>query len=121
MQLLKRPEARYRELLDLFGLAHDHVDDAVANQVDIQAKYSGYIDRQAKDIERNRIHEETRLPEGIDYNQVRGLSAELAQKFSEHRPHNLGQASRIPGVTPAAISLLRIYIKKHSASLKKSA
>ncbi len=121
LQLLKRPEARYRELLDLFGLAHDHVDDAVANQVDIQAKYSGYIDRQAEDIERNRIHEETQLPEGIDYNQVRGLSAELAQKFSEHRPHNLGQASRIPGVTPAAISLLRIYIKKHSASLKKSA
>ncbi len=121
MQLLRRPDVRYRDLLDLFGLAHDCVTDDVAEQVEIQAKYSGYIERQAEDIERNRVHEDTLLPEGLDYTQVRGLSAELVQKFSDQRPHSLGQASRIPGVTPAAISLLRIYIKKHSPSLKKSA
>jgi tRNA uridine 5-carboxymethylaminomethyl modification enzyme len=121
MQLLRRPEVNYVQLMDLFGFDYAHITRDVIEQVEIQAKYSGYIERQAAEIERNRYHEDTLLPVQIDYTQVRGLSSEMVQKFSEHRPHSLGHASRIPGVTPAAISLLRIYIKKYSAQFKKSA
>jgi tRNA uridine 5-carboxymethylaminomethyl modification enzyme len=120
-QLLRRPDVSYHQLMNLFGLDTDDVMTDVAGQVEIQAKYSGYIDRQAEEIIRNRNHENTVLPQTLDYSSVRGLSAEMVQKFSEHRPHNLGQASRIPGVTPAAISLLRVYLKKYSATYKKSA
>jgi len=121
MQLLRRPEVNYLQLMHLFGIDCSHIPAVVAEQVEIQAKYSGYIERQAAEIERNRHHEDTVLPEEIDYSRVRGLSSEMVQKFSEHRPHSLGHASRIPGVTPAAISLLRIYLKKNSAQYKKSA
>ena len=121
MQLLRRPEVKYVQLMELFEFDYEHIARDVIEQVEIQAKYSGYIERQAAEIERNRYHEDTLLPVQIDYTQVRGLSSEMVQKFSEHRPHSLGHASRIPGVTPAAISLLRIYIKKYSAKFKKSA
>lgn len=121
LQLLRRPEINYVQLMDLFGFDYAHITRDVIEQVEIQAKYSGYIERQAAEIERNRHHEDTLLPEQLDYTQVRGLSSEMVQKFSEHRPHSLGHASRIPGVTPAAISLLRIYLKKYSAQYKKSA
>ncbi len=121
MQLLRRPEVNYPQLMDLFDIDYKHIARNVMEQVEIQAKYSGYIERQAAEIERNRHHEDTVLPEAIDYTSVRGLSSEMVQKFSEHRPHSLGHASRIPGVTPAAISLLRIYLKKYSAQYKKSA
>jgi len=121
MQLLRRPEAGYFRLMALFELDCSEVAPEVVEQVEIQAKYSGYIDRQAEEIERNRHHEETVLPQGLDFTQVRGLSTEIVQKFSEHRPYNLGQASRIPGVTPAAISLLRVYLKKFHTTGKKSA
>ena len=121
MQLLRRPEAGYFRLMALFELDCSDVAPEVVEQVEIQAKYSGYIDRQAEEIERNRHHEETVLPQGLDFTQVRGLSTEIVQKFSEHRPYNLGQASRIPGVTPAAISLLRVYLKKFHTTGKKSA
>ncbi len=121
MQLLHRPQVTYTRLLDLLGIDHAHIAADVKEQVEIQAKYSGYIDRQAEEIERNRSHEDTVLPEGLDYAQVRGLSAEMIQKFSQIRPYSLGQASRIPGVTPAALSLLRIYLKKHSAVYQKTA
>jgi len=121
MQLLRRPEVNYLQLMHLFGIDCSHIPADVAEQVEIQAKYSGYIERQAAEIERNRHHEDTVLPEAIDYTQVRGLSLEMVQKFSEHRPHSLGHASRIPGATPAAISLLRIFLKKNSAQYKKSA
>jgi tRNA uridine 5-carboxymethylaminomethyl modification enzyme len=121
MQLLRRPELKYPQLMNLFGIDYSHIPSDVAEQVEIQAKYSGYIERQAAEVERNRHHEETILPEEIDYTQVRGLSLEMVQKFSDHRPHSLGHASRIPGVTPAAISLLRIFLKKNSAQYKKSA
>ena len=121
MQLLRRPETGYYRLLSLFDLECGHVAPEVAEQVEIQAKYSGYIDRQAEEIERNRRHEETVLPQDLDFTEVRGLSAEIMQKFSEHRPYNLGQAARIPGVTPAAISLLRVYLRKYHLGGKKSA
>ena len=80
----------------------------VALQVDVQAKYTGYIDRQHEEIERQRCHEETGLPAEIDYAAVRGLSNEVRQRLLEHRPATLGQAARIPGVTPAAVSLLLV-------------
>ncbi|MGH8119265.1 MAG: tRNA uridine-5-carboxymethylaminomethyl(34) synthesis enzyme MnmG, partial [Gammaproteobacteria bacterium] len=97
MQLLRRPELGYFSLMALFELDYSDVAPEVVEQVEIQAKYSGYINRQEEEIERNRHHEETVLPQDLDFTQVRGLSTEVVQKFSEHRPYNLGQASRIPG------------------------
>ena len=84
----------------------------VKEQIEIGIKYQGYIDRQADEIERNEAHESTRLPEGIDYAEVRGLSFEARQKLNQFRPETIGQASRISGITPAAISLLMVHIKK---------
>lgn len=89
------------------------VDDAaVAEQVEIQARYAGYIERQQDEIERQRRHEETRLPEGLDYAAVHGLSTEARQKLAAARPATLGQAARVPGVTPAAVSLLLLHLKR---------
>jgi len=93
----------------------------VAEQVEIQAKYAGYIDRQHDEIERHRKHEETKLPHDMDYQQVRGLSSEVRQKLDKQRPETIGHASRIPGITPAAISLLLVYLKKRSMYPRKSA
>ena len=93
----------------------------VTEQVEIQAKYHGYIVRQQEEIHRNRRDEDTRLPDDIDYKSVRGLSNEVRQKLVNQRPHTLGQAARIPGMTPAAISLLRIHLKKRSFSLQQTA
>jgi tRNA uridine 5-carboxymethylaminomethyl modification enzyme len=121
LQLLRRPEIGYFRLMGLFEQDCSDVAPEVAEQVEIQAKYSGYIERQAEEIARSRHHEDTVLPQDLDFAQVRGLSNEIVQKFSEHRPYNLGQASRIPGVTPAAISLLRVYLKKNNTGSKKSA
>ena len=97
------------------------VTDDVAEQVEIQAKYHGYIERQEHEIARNRRDEDTRLPDDLDYGKVRGLSAEAVQKLGRHRPLTLGQAYRIPGITPATISLLRIHLKKRSLELRQSA
>jgi tRNA uridine 5-carboxymethylaminomethyl modification enzyme len=80
--------------------------------VDVQAKYRGYIERQHEDIERQRRNEDTRLPDDFDYAAVRGLSNEVRQRLIEHRPATLGQAARIPGITPAAVSLLLIHLKR---------
>jgi tRNA uridine 5-carboxymethylaminomethyl modification enzyme len=114
MDLLRRPEAEYGELMRLAGLSP--VDDAsVAEQVAIQAKYAGYLQRQHDEIERHRRSEDTLLPDAFDYSAVRGLSSEVRQRLSEHRPATLGQASRISGVTPAAISLLLVHLRKKSA------
>jgi tRNA uridine 5-carboxymethylaminomethyl modification enzyme len=84
----------------------------VALQVDVQAKYTGYIDRQQDEIERQRRNEDTLLPTDLDYAAVRGLSNEVRQRLVEHRPATLGQAARIPGITPAAVSLLLIHLKR---------
>jgi tRNA uridine 5-carboxymethylaminomethyl modification enzyme len=108
--LLRRPELDYQKLTAAIGGA---VTDAkVAEQVEIQARYSGYLERQHAEIEKARRHERTPIPGLIDYEAVRGLSAEVCQKLSDHRPETIGQAGRIPGITPAAISLLMVHLKK---------
>ncbi|MEQ3635074.1 tRNA uridine-5-carboxymethylaminomethyl(34) synthesis enzyme MnmG [Alcanivorax sp.] len=112
LDLLKRPELTYADLAEAVALA-ERPDSAVIEQMEILAKYAGYIDRQADEIEKLRAAETTALPVEFDYGQVKGLSNEVKQKLGEIRPQTLGQAGRIPGVTPAAISLLLIYLKKH--------
>jgi tRNA uridine 5-carboxymethylaminomethyl modification enzyme len=119
LQLLKRPEFTYSDISKLPNLDFAAIDPKVAEQVEIQTKYSGYIQRQEEEVDRNRRHEETALPENIDYQQVRGLSTEVIEKLSKHRPVNLGQASRIQGITPAAISLLRVHLKKQALMLQQ--
>ncbi len=114
MDLLRRPEVDYAGLMSLPGVGPGLTDRAVSEQIEIQARYAGYIDRQQQEIERHRRNEEARLPSGMDYQQVRGLSVEVQQKLNQHRPATIGQASRIPGVTPAAISLLLVHLKKRS-------
>ena len=121
LQLLRRPDVRYVDLLRLPVLDDTGISPDVAEQVEIQARYHGYIERQEAEIARNRRDEETLLPEDLDYNQVGGLSNEVFQKLSRHRPVTLGQAFRIPGMTPAAISLLRIHLKRRYPRLKESA
>ena len=121
LDLLKRPDFTHHDILKLPNIGGEEIDPKVAEQVEVCAKYSGYIKRQEEEVERNRQHEETVLPEDLDYKEVRGLSSEVIEKLSKHRPVNLGQASRIQGITPAAISLLRIYLKKHSLFFKQSA
>ncbi len=111
--LLKRPELEYADVASLKGEPTD--DPQAAEQVQIQAKYAGYIDRQQEDIDRLRRFEHRRLPADLDYSAVDGLSNEVRQKLSEARPETLARASRIPGVTPAAVSLLLIYLKKRGA------
>jgi tRNA uridine 5-carboxymethylaminomethyl modification enzyme len=114
-ELLRRPEATYESLMTLPGAGRAVLDIEVAQQVEIQAKYAGYIERQSDEIERSRRHEETRLPADLDYAEVRGLSIEVRQKLGRHRPATLGEASRISGMTPAAISLLLVHLKRRSA------
>ena len=115
MELLARPAASYAGLMTLPGAGPAAEDPTVAEQVEIQAKYAGYIDRQAAEIERTRHQEALTLPEDFDFVAVRGLSAEVREKFDRHRPATIGQASRIPGVTPAAVSLLLIHLRRKSA------
>lgn len=112
--LLRRPEIDYAGLAEIIG-AGEGVTPSVAEQVEIQAKYSGYLDRQQDEIDKTRRHQQTTIPNVIDYAQVRGLSTEVQQKLSDHRPETIGQAGRIPGVTPAAISILMVHLKKTKA------
>ncbi len=115
LDLLKRPEMDYRRLLQLPGAGEPVEDEAVSGQIEVQAKYAGYITRQQAEVEKHRHHEEMRLPDGIEYSQVHGLSTEVTLKLNDHKPTTLGQASRISGVTPAAISLLLVHLKSKSA------
>jgi tRNA uridine 5-carboxymethylaminomethyl modification enzyme len=120
--LLRRPEVSYASLTSIQQVGKPEwmdavdVDERLAEQVqlqvEVQAKYTGYIDRQQLEIERQRRHEDTHLPDGIDYAQVRGLSMEVRQRLQEARPDTVGRAARIPGVTPAAISLLLVHLKR---------
>lgn len=110
-ELLKRPELDYADL-DAVAPSESAITEAVAEQVTIQLKYSGYIDRQQQDIDRLQRHEAMAIPEDIDFDQVEGLSNEIRQKLGEIRPSNLARAGRIPGVTPAALSLLLVHLKK---------
>ena len=120
LELLRRPGVDYGKLTALAAVGNAAVPPEVAEQVEVQARYAGYIARQRHEVERARRQEETRLPADLDYGAVAGLSHEVHQKLSDVRPETLGQAARIPGVTPAAISLLLVYIKKRSA-LRKTA
>jgi tRNA uridine 5-carboxymethylaminomethyl modification enzyme len=118
---LRRPEVSYESLMSLAGVGPGAGDPKVAEQVEIQAKYAGYIERQRDEIERQRGYDETSLPESLDYAAVVGLSNEVRQKLAEQRPATLGQAGRIPGVTPAALSLLLVHLKKNGIRLSRSA
>ncbi|WP_225775737.1 tRNA uridine-5-carboxymethylaminomethyl(34) synthesis enzyme MnmG [Pseudomonas sp. Marseille-Q5115] len=113
LNLLSRPEIDYAGLTALTGATE--IDPQVAEQVEIKVKYAGYIDRQQEEIEKLRASENVRLPVDIDYPGISGLSKEIQSKLTQARPETLGQASRIPGVTPAAISLLMIHLKKRGA------
>jgi tRNA uridine 5-carboxymethylaminomethyl modification enzyme len=118
LDLLRRPEVSYAALVEAVGegaeawRADERLAVQVPLQVDVQAKYHGYIERQHEEIERQRRHEDTRLPDELDYAAVRGLSNEVRQRLAEHRPATLGQAARIPGITPAAVSLLLVHLKR---------
>jgi len=112
LDLLARPQVSYGDLMDLPGVGPGVEDPQVSEQLEVQAKYAGYIERQRNEIERARRNESVALPEDFDYEAVRGLSAEVREKFMRHRPATLGQAGRIPGVTPAAVSLLMIHLKR---------
>ncbi|MBS0556511.1 MAG: tRNA uridine-5-carboxymethylaminomethyl(34) synthesis enzyme MnmG [Proteobacteria bacterium] len=113
LDLLRRPELDYAQLMRVPALGPGVADAQVAEQVQIAAKYSGYLERQSDEIARQRRHEETAIPAAFDYAAVRGLSAEVAQKLACGRPQTIGQAQRISGVTPAAISLLLVHLKRH--------
>ncbi|MEA3274336.1 MAG: tRNA uridine-5-carboxymethylaminomethyl(34) synthesis enzyme MnmG [Pseudomonadota bacterium] len=115
LDLLARPKVTYQALLGLPGLGPAVSDPKVAEQLDIQCKYSGYIGRQVEEIERQRAQEAVELPADFDADGVRGLSTEVREKLNRVRPSTVGQAARIPGVTPAAVSLLLIHIKRRSA------
>ena len=111
-ELLRRPEMDYARLMTIDGAGPPVAEASVAEQVEIQARYAGYLRRQRAEIARQRRHEDTRLPEGIDYRSVRGLSLEAREKLVDHRPATVGQASRIAGVTPAAVALLLVHLRK---------
>ena len=113
MSLLRRPEVDVENLLQFAGM--ENIDEQVAGQVAIQAKYAGYIDRQQTEINRTKRYNHLKLPINEDYSKVSGLSNEVSEKLKLQKPETLGQASRIPGITPAAISLLLVHLKKKSA------
>jgi tRNA uridine 5-carboxymethylaminomethyl modification enzyme len=115
LDLIARPQASYASVTGLPGVGVGSAELAVQEQVEIQAKYAGYIDRQRDEIQRTRNNEALRLPQDLDFTRVKGLSSEVREKLSRHRPDTIGQAGRIPGVTPAAVSLLLIHMKKKSA------
>lgn len=117
--LLRRPNVSYSDLVSLPAVGTTVSDERVAEQVEIQCKYAGYIERQQEEISKQRRHEETRIPDWVDYANVTGLSNEASQKLQASRPATIGQAARVPGVTPAAISILLVYLKKATASNDK--
>jgi tRNA uridine 5-carboxymethylaminomethyl modification enzyme len=121
MELLKRPGVSYASLAELAPSANTAIDPAVSAQVEIQAKYQGYVVRQREEIERHGRYESVALPRDLDYRDVRGLSIEVQQKLNEHHPETVGQASRISGVTPAAISLLLVHLKRRTKPRERSA
>jgi len=119
-ELLRRPEVRYNDLMAIEGLGSEFTNKAALEQVEIHTKYAGYIARQQDEINKQLRHEETILPKEFDYKTVSGLSNEVVAKLIDARPDTIGQASRISGITPAAISLLLVYLKKQGL-LRKTA
>jgi tRNA uridine 5-carboxymethylaminomethyl modification enzyme len=119
--LLRRPQVSYKDLMTLPGVGPAVADEQAAAQVEVQIKYRGYIERQHDEILRQESFEETCLPAEFDYRQVHGLSIEAQQKLNQQRPETIGQASRISGITPAAISLLLVHLKRGLGVARKSA
>ena len=117
-EILKRPEVEGKSLLESAGFEDLRAD--VVEQIEIDCKYEGYIKRQQKEVEKNRSQFDQPIPEEFDFVSIPGLSSEAKQKLIQIRPKDLGQAGRIPGLTPAAISLLLVYLKKRG-NLKASA
>jgi len=117
--LLRRPEIAYDQIADIGGERAE--DPNVSDQVEIEIKYEGYISRQADEIERLRKNENTSLPIDLDYDVIGGLSNEIKQKLKDVRPETVAQASRIQGVTPAAVSQILVYLKKRDLLRKQSA
>ena len=121
LDLLKRPDVSYDSLMSI-PLSGRAVDDYfVSEQVEIQAKYAGYITRQQDEVSRGESQESLCLPADLDYRSVRGLSYEVQQRLNQHKPETLGQASRLSGITPAAISLLMVHLKRSSRAAKGDA
>ena len=112
LDLLRRPETSYQKLVMMLDLPEPLTDSQEIRQLEIQARYDGYIERQLGEVAKLKQQEGKTIPAGLDYAQVRGLSSEVRQKLSETQPETIGQAGRIPGVTPAAISLLLVHLKK---------
>jgi tRNA uridine 5-carboxymethylaminomethyl modification enzyme len=119
--LLRRPDVSYAQLMTLPCAGPGLADRHAAEQVEIQAKYQGYIERQREEVERKDEYENASLPLDIDYRNLRGLSVEVQQKLNQHRPQTLGQAARISGITPAAISILLVHLKRGFDARHKSA
>jgi tRNA uridine 5-carboxymethylaminomethyl modification enzyme len=117
-ELLRRPEVSYADVLSLSDDGLGEVEPAVREQVEIAAKYQGYIDRQTDEVARSRGQENTSLPNDLDYREIHGLPIEAQQKLNAQKPETIGQASRISGITPAAISLLLVYLKRQSRAKK---
>jgi tRNA uridine 5-carboxymethylaminomethyl modification enzyme len=115
LELLRRPEVSYAALMSLPGAGDAVTDTEMAQQLEIQTKYAGYIERQTEEIALHLRHEEMALPTNLDYHSVRGLSVEVCQKLTTHRPATLGQAARLSGITPAAISLLLVHLRRKRA------
>jgi tRNA uridine 5-carboxymethylaminomethyl modification enzyme len=133
MELLRRPEVNYDALLEVAGAPvwmqpagatdaaverDDRLPAQIRAQIEVRAKYAGYIERQEDEIERHRRNEETPLPDNLDYSQVSGLSHEVRQKLSEARPATIGLAGRLPGMTPAAVSILLVHLKKRGYGVR---
>ncbi|MGU5684660.1 MULTISPECIES: tRNA uridine-5-carboxymethylaminomethyl(34) synthesis enzyme MnmG [Aeromonas] len=119
-ELLRRPEVTYNALMAIEGVGPSVTDPAAAEQVEIQIKYAGYIERQHDEVEKQLRNENTLLPLDLDYREVNGLSNEVKAKLNDAKPQTIGQASRISGITPAAISILLVHLKKHGL-LRKTA
>jgi len=112
LDLLKRADLSYLQMVTTGCISSAFaIDREVYEQIEIQIKYQGYVERQLLEIARQKRHEETKIPENFDYNLIKGLSTEVRQKLNHYRPLTIGQASRISGVTPAAISILLVYLR----------
>ena len=115
LELLRRPEMDYSHLMQIASFAPPaSLPACVTEQIEIEVKYAGYVDRQRDEVSRTLKLETQALPEGLDYTQIQGLSNEVCAKLSAHKPSTIGQAGRISGVTPAAISLLLVHLKRRS-------
>ena len=119
-EILKRPEVEISNLMPLIDNS-ESFPARVCKQAEINAKYAGYLSRQQQEVEKASHNEQTTLPDSIEYTEVRGLSNEVCQKLQDHRPATIGQASRISGITPAAISLLLVHLKRRQTTVQKSA